>query len=920
MRTTPQWYIDGMNADSRKLICRVYLYDAYLSRIILESNAIADWDVVSELQDAGVPCAYLGQNVATIKIYNEDKKYQTDEFYRNFIKRGTKVKIEIDQSMGVGGLFGYSIFTGWLDNFEYSDDGQFLSITAYDSLHYLKNQPARWFRPSSDALISLYDLLTHIFEMCGLKKITTISDQETHWYVGYDIDSNITVKLRPLFDTNCTVGDLLQTIAQVGVCAIYCDAYDVLTVRLIPRTRHLVYKFDAATQIFNSASSTTGYADYTHIAINVYDTCSKVPYSLKSISDVYAESETIFVKGENSYTDLSLRDSIYPAVIRTVTTTRMDQPNETSKEPAVNHAGPVVIGDTMPMLGSYLYVNYYDYAMDKINISIWAAKGIEAELSILSFDDGRVVGTVAEAQEEEFKESFFLMKKTLSIDCPLMTDKAYAQQCANTYAKVISESAHRITSHVRGQPSLELLDLVAIANNQAVHDSEQVIITRFHYTFDGNLECDIESLSYSTVTLLTYAFISPGFYVPYDAGAVYIIARCSPESAGFIEGAGAYAVGESTRLVVVPKTGWKLDHWEDEAGNNISNGGHLVETVNYSTTYTAVMKEDAAFITFTLDVPEENTLVELPIFSLTPANGTIDWGDGFSEDYDATVEYEHKYEIAGTMEITLRAPIENLAYELFKDNSAINTFTAGSQMAYMPTGMFYNSSVRNVNLLPAQNIIFKNDYTYSESTTSIYNESLSGITQNTYYTTSSMSTDPHTYSNSISINVATTATNVMLPRYLNGMFVSNAAFADANKVVNITTPDTGLLDLYVSNATSLSNINIQGPIANVRLINARNLRSINTPDYMRGVIITNGALTTLNVTSIAPYALSLINCNSLTDIYLGENTTRFDVGPAPTQLINIHEPEVSTEVYNHRGANIVVVAYNSDGGDNSGSD
>lgn len=920
MQTVPEWFLDGMKADSRNIQCQIYLYDRPLHFLLLKHDDIESWDVVRELQDAGVPCAYLGQNIATVKIYNEDRKYQLNEEYRKYIKRGIKVRIRVLQQIPDSlGLFGPTVFTGWIDNFEYSEDGQFVTITAYDSLHYLKNQPSPWFRPSSSSQKSLYTILDYYFRLCHLEEINNIVEEEVHWYVGYRLDKNLSVKLRPLIDTSGTIGDVLQSIAQVGVCAIFCDAQDVLTVQLIPRTRHLVYQFDDMTQIFSSNSSTTGYDDYTHVTVDVYDTCSKMDYSLKRISETYNDDESIFTKGDNEYTELELRDSIYPAVIRTVTTTRMDQPNETSKEPAVNHAGPVVAMDTMPMLGSYLYVKAYDYAMDKVNVNIWAAKGIDAEFSVFSYDEGRTVGSIVESQEEEYEDSFFLMKKTLDINCTLMTDKAYAQQCATTYAKMISQSAHRIECSVRGEPSLELLDLVAISNPRAVHDAEQVLITRFHYTFDGSLACDLETLSYSTVMLLTYAFISPGFYIPYDAGAVYIIARCEPPDAGIVEGAGAYALGETTRLVVVPRTGWVLDHWENEYGKKIADGGHLISTVDGAATYIAVMREDATFITITVDVPEDNTTVELPVMSLTPVEGTIDWGDGSTEEYDATSEYDHRYEIAGTMKITLRAPIENLAFEIFRDNSAINTFTAGSQMLYMPAGMFYNSSVKNVNLLPAKNIVFRNSFSDIESYAYILNSVVRGVTKNSmqYYTV--ISTNAQQYSGTVHVNINALDASINIPKYFNGMLVNDVTFNNASKVVNINTPNSGINELNISNARNLISLNIHGPVSNINLANSINLTSLNIPNGLRSISIYNSRVKTMNINSAAPFIWTTMSSTSLTDIYLGSLTTRFDTAYMTTQLINVHIPDTLTDIHIHQTANLNFIPYNTDGGDEDGN-
>ena len=213
--------------------------------------------------------------------------------------------------------------------------------------------------------------------------------------------------------------------------------------------------------------------------------------------------------------------------------------------------------------------------------------------------------------------------------------------------------------------------------------------------------------------MVTYAFLAPGTYIPYDTGATYIQVNVQPEGTGIASGAGAYAIGDRAILSCIPFTGYKVSYWLNANGEKIATTDKAVVTVSEDATFTAVLEEDEVFTTFTLDINDSsNTAVVLPPMSLTAASGTIDWGDGTVEDYDATVDVDHTYESTGTWPITLRAPIENFTYEIFANNSQINTFTAGSHMLYVPNGMFYNCSVKNVNLMPAANMQYVGNNTY----------------------------------------------------------------------------------------------------------------------------------------------------------------------------------------------------------------
>lgn len=936
MHRVPEWYLDKGRADSRQIITQIYLYpeNSTSGFMLLRNNDIADYDVVKELQDTGVPCSYLGQSSAIIKIYNEEKRFNEDG-YKKYIQRGVKVEIAHGyMSDGASPtLFRTRLFTGWIDHFEFDEYAEFVTITAYDSLHFLRTQPSPSFRPSSDKMQPLYEIIECYLRRCGLEPVHTIEQSETIWHMGYQIDRSITAVTRPLLNTGGTIGDVLTQIAQAGICAIYCDAFDVLQVQLLPRTRHLVYTFDDMTQVYSSASSTLGYEDYTHVEINVYDTCANADFTLKRTDAAYSETEMTVPGGESSYNKLSMNNSIFPTVISIVSNEYMEMPNNTNYEPAVQGKGPKFYYE-MPMLGAYVYLMAYDYAMDGLDITFWGARGTVIDFTVYAYNEGRTVGTVVESADSEYSPSFFLMKKVLTVDCQLISGKNYAQQCANTYGRLIEEGAHKISSSTRGEPALELLDLVAILNPRAVHDNEQVVITRFHYTFDGSMTCDIEALNYSSILLMTFAFISPGFYIPYDAGAVYITARCDPEMAGVVDGTGAYAYGELTRLLVVAAAGWAIDHWEDEDGRVYASGGILVEEVNGPKTYIAKMKMDSVFCSLTLDVPQDNLSVTIPTMSLTPVTpGTIDWGDGTVEPYDPQQEYDHTYPIPGTMEIYLQAPIENMPFAIFLNNQQINTFTFGSDVKYIPQGMFYNSSLKNVNLLAPNTLTIVNSFNVANGNMQVVNPYFY------MYDTGYSSTDsilPYINANNnayhqpinIENNVTTVAANGLVmnvPGYYNGLKVRSVHITQSYSSVATNTiaySITGNIDtLDITGTNRIIEINTHGHTVN--LFNHRYSTAAATTDAVPAHI--------LNITGIMQFRASKMNISalyadtsvvtltsmsnypSLTDIYIGQSTEHLAVEylnsdvAAPGE-VNLHVPSTLTDInirHNKSAVNII---------------
>ena len=909
MRQVPNWYIDAFNEDSRIYRMMIYLYyePGTLHEMRLTSNDIADWDIVRELQDTGVPCAYLGTSSAIVKVYNENKKYLNNPEMQKYIKRGVKMVIHLDAPFTPGDpetmYFGVQVFTGWIDNFEFSDDGNYVTLTAYDSLHYLRLQPSPWFRTTSSTTIKLYDFIKMYMDLCGCREIHGVSQEVPYWYVGYEIDKNINVNIRPIMNTTGTIGDVLTQIAQFGILAIYCDCNDVIQIQLLPRKRVEVYSFDADTQIFSSSSRTTGYEDYTQVLINVYDTCSKVDFSPAITMESYSSKDMLFKKGNNEYNDLALRDSIFPEVIRFTTDTRMSQPNDSDLEPNINQAGPPCWMGPMPMLGSYLYITSLEYTINKIAVGIWAAKAYTADMDVLSYDDGRSVGSTA-LYKDETEDRFFLMEKTLEIDTPVMTE------CAFTYTKIIAQGELKIDASVRGQPALEMLDLVGISNPQAVHDEEQMLITRLHYTYNGNLTCDIETLSYSAVMLMIYAFLSPGFYIPYDAGAMYITAGREPANAGIVDGGGAYAIGALVTLQLVPMLGWEIDHWENEYGNRIEGATDtLIVQVDGSATYKAIMKVSTAFMTFTMDVNMEHPYVYIPPLALNErVEGTISWGDGSSEDYFSWYDYNHAYQIAGTMEITITAPIHNLAAEVFANSTQINTFTAGSDLQTMANGTFYNSSVRNVNLLPS-------NVQFNSGNAVMYNASFRGVTA---YGVVNGGT-PNVYNEKmrdlgVEVQMNTYDAGVNVPKYIYGVLVTQANITDTGSYCRILTfPETGYNLVNMYNMGSLTYIDFaNNGVTDTLYINNVQLGRFEITSALTHAYINNTNVIRVELNSPAAY-VSFNNTTSLTTLYLGTATESFELASGTPLTLDVYIPTVAeNNIIDYSGSTLNIINYEGD--------
>ena len=885
MQLVPDFYLENMKADSRQLRWDITLCekDNWAGWQISDDD-IESCDVVQELQDVGVPCAYIGQNIATFKVYNADGMFTTNktENVSRYLKRGTKVMIENVAGSG-STLWPTWVFIGYIDTFEMDEDNQFCTITAYDSLHFLKNQKAPMFRPTgfyADAKMNLYDFIVYYMTLCGCVQCNKTTSVE-HIGVGFSVDKNLKYTPAYMFTEGETIGDVLESFAKVGLCAIYCNAYGNIVFTMLPKTRSVVYNFDDMTQVVSSKSAQLGYSEYTHVSVAVHEAWGETNLQ-DQLHTAFTSSSKAFPLGTTNMSSVDLSSSRVPTSIRIVSGERIT----TEEKPT----------GTIAVHGPIQYITDYDFGLNKANLTFYSAKGSVVDMTIDAYDMWETVNNKVEVASPDYEDTFFLMKKVLEIDVPLITDDKYAEQIATTFSKMLLDSRDEVSCSVRGEPAIELLDCITVTNPRAAHSAEQILPTRISYSYDGSLSCEIDAIRYSAIAMVTYAFLAPGMYIPYDTGATYIQVNVQPEGTGIASGAGAYAIGDRAILSCIPFTGYKVSYWLNANGEKIATTDKAVVTVSEDATFTAVLEEDEVFTTFTLDINDAaNTSVVLPPMSLTAASGTIDWGDGTVEDYDATVDVDHTYESTGTWPITLRAPIENFTYEIFANNSQINTFTAGSHMLYVPNGMFYNCSVKNVNLMPATNMQYVGNKALSKYSPSTVMWGINSAVNNTVIirannlytvrTTGNIAQVPMFYKNNLVVGVDTVGTN--------------------NKQTNIpfnfgNTPLLSSVEFSGMQFGGYSGLNqISYNCINYLSRATHYVNNINIPVGPRFF----GALHSNIINVYLPYTINSIYIPSTTDaikdIYLAANTSTVKITAAElaqgANVINIHKSE-STEV------------------------
>ena len=553
-----------------------------------------------------------------------------------------------------------------------------------------------------------------------------------------------------------------------------------------------------------------------------------------------------------------------------------------------------------------------------MSLCIDSKKALAADICIYSYEIWeQTTSQEVNVSPDYIENSFFLTEKTLEIDEALITDKDYAKDISETFAKMLPAISQSLTAEVRGEPAIELLDLVSVYNEVAAQVNVQVLPTRLQYTYNGSLTCNIDAICYSAVSMIIYAFLAPGMYIPFDMRAIYIAAKCSPEDAGIVNGAGAYALGDIITLTCEPFEGYKVAYWVDARGNRVSNSATAVITVERYEQYTAILSELEVSTSLTLDVPADTLRVEIPVMSLQEVNGTVDWGDGTTEEYEANYPYEHTYATEGTYRITLQAPIVNMPDEIFRNNAMINSFIAGSKIAYLPAGMFANSSLKNINLLHAKNIVavgeMQSNSWASTTGTGVWLGLPNQACDHSFNTT--YSTNINSYSAGLGMVEPWTKNNVSVHSHYDGYpitYISTYNLSTFNGVyrlkdLSINAPlntvriTSDFDNMQVGNRANfmLSNVSLNTYLQCVDIDWAESLTNISTPDTTYGTTVKlHSYVNNLATVHLGDQATVLFN-SAIThnlSIYFNANTAHVVVPsgiPNPT-LIHVKPNTVIT--------------------------
>ena len=409
-----------------------------VSTVVFEGANIVDMALLEEISsEAGHPIGTVSANEFDVELVNLESQFtarNTESPFYNMLL----------SSVMMHPYVGVEIAT---DVYEYVPLGKFSS--------------GDWIAPSVGIGVNivghdkLYNLMSKIVPEIPIVLDTTVGALFTNLFdsiglVGYEIDPSLTQPIAFGFTPTGKFGETAQALAKAGNCYVFVSKLDVLTVRPLDNLTTPVASFTDGTVITvdNPQASRTG---YNSVSVNCFIPTVQKP-------EIVAELTGITIQvGDTVLSNVTFKN------------------------------GPIYKVSQVILVGNN-DARIVDFSWSPWSITLSLVSTIADVVSIIVYGH-RISGTSATAAQSIKTAD----GTTLSVDSDLIQSPVIAASYANVLASSLQDPLAMIYATVRGNPAVELLDIVTISNATGKFPSVDSILLTSKLKFDGGLNADLST-------------------------------------------------------------------------------------------------------------------------------------------------------------------------------------------------------------------------------------------------------------------------------------------------------------------------------------------------------------------------------------------------------------------------------------------
>lgn len=409
-----------------------------VATVVFEGASIVDLKLLEEISsDTSNPIGSVSANECSLSLINLDNKFTArnsqSPFY-NILLANLKFHpyIGVEVATNVYEYVPLGVFAS--GDWTAPSAGVEVQVTGNDRLYNLMSKPVPEIPLALDTTIGA--LFATLFNTMGI--------------LNYYVDPALTQPLAFGWVPVGKLGETLQALAKAGNCFVFVSKLDVITVKALNNTLLPVATFmeDTVMTIDNPQLSRNA---YTSVSVN----CS-IPTVQKA--EIIAELTGITIPaGETIFNNVTFKDG-----------------------PAYKVSHVILVGNNDARL--------VDFSWSPWSITLKLIATVADVVSIIVYGH-RIMGTAATVTQAINTADGV----TLSVDSELIQTPALAATYANVLASSLQDPLSSISSTVRGNPAVELLDVVTISNAAGKFPSVNAIVLSSTLTFDGGLEAELRA-------------------------------------------------------------------------------------------------------------------------------------------------------------------------------------------------------------------------------------------------------------------------------------------------------------------------------------------------------------------------------------------------------------------------------------------
>lgn len=445
--------IQAFNSDVRCIDVQLKIYFDNEPLIVNKDNYLISFDLLEELSsDSSTPFGSISSNELYFSLFNSNDIFTpTNENGPYYGKIETNAKVEISVREEMNETDWVKMGTFYVYDWECDQGSSCVSVTCNDKMQQLLNLPMPVYMVSQD--ISVKSFLTDLFTIIGLKKSE------------YNIDDNLSKQmLKYAYPLYGNLGVTLSDIAATQLCYIYVDRNEVLQVKSIKTITDPVTTFSDDNQITECKVKQSLLQEYSQV---------KVTYCTKSITDnvemINLKEQTV-QGGLNEFNNLIIE-----------------------KGPMFLPAHCVIEATEDAYVSDIEYTPW--------DISLIVNNTINKSQNIELFIYGSLINTDVKSYVVTSVDHLVtrMGELPLEITGEYMDNEVHATMVKDLMLGYISNPTPMIELHTRGNPGVQIGDVIEIDNTtNKVH--KDVVVIRQDFKFEDGLECTMLCLDKSIVT------------------------------------------------------------------------------------------------------------------------------------------------------------------------------------------------------------------------------------------------------------------------------------------------------------------------------------------------------------------------------------------------------------------------------------